>query len=191
LLAPRPTVGINYLINRIITYPVTKKNVYIEEQNIKHLLKTTGYHYLNAKELIRHKQLHFNDHNNKDKNKNNNHKKWAVFACTVMDTRFITKLFKEFNLNISFRTNNTIENVLTKQRLLRNQYDESGVYELKCHDCPGSYIGQTGRSFRIRYKEHIQDIRSNKSKTAFSQHILNTGHAYDTMKKTTKILNLQ
>jgi hypothetical protein len=78
-----------------------------------------------------------------------------------------------------------------KQQLLRNQYDERGVYELKCQDCSGVYIGQPGRTFRVTYKEHIQDIKSNKSKTGFSQHILNTEHAYNTMENTMKILNLQ
>jgi hypothetical protein len=103
--------SINYLINRITTYPISKQNFDIEEQNINNLLKANGYHYLNATELIRYKQLHINDHKNKDKNINENHKKWAVFTYTGKDTGFVTKLFKEFNINISFRTNNTIENL--------------------------------------------------------------------------------
>jgi hypothetical protein len=53
------------------------------------------------------------------------------------------------------------------------------------------YIGQTGRSFKIRYKEHVQDIKNNKSRTGFSHHILNTGHAYDSMENTMENLNFQ
>jgi hypothetical protein len=94
-------------------------------------------------------------------------------------------------LNISFRTRNTIENILTKQRSLRNQYEESGVYGLKCQNCPRIHIGQTGRSLKIRYKEHIQDIKSNKNRTGFSHHILSTGHSYDSMVNTMEILNFQ
>jgi hypothetical protein len=52
-------------------------------------------------------------------------------------------------------------------------------------------MGQTGQNFKTRYKEHIQDIRNNKSKTGFSHHILNTGHAYDNIENTLKILNTQ
>jgi hypothetical protein len=62
---------------------------------------------------------------------------------------------------------------------------------LKCQDCSDIYVGQSGRSFTVRYKEHIQDIKTSKSKTGFSQYILNTGHAYNTMENTMKILNLQ
>jgi hypothetical protein len=93
-------------------------------------------------------------------------------------------------LNISYLTRNIIENIL-KQSSHRNQYDESGVYGLKCQNCPGIYIGQTGRSFKIRYKEHVQDIKNNKSRTGFSNHIFNTGHAYDTVENTMEILNFQ
>jgi hypothetical protein len=110
------------------------------------------------------------------------------FTYIGKDTRFITKVFKEFNVNISFRTRNTTENILTKQRLLRNQCEESGVCGLKFQNCPSIYIGQTGRSFKIRYKEHTQDIKSNKNRTGFSHHNLSTGHAYDSMVNTMEIL---
>jgi hypothetical protein len=42
-------------------------------------------------------------------------------------------------------------------------------------DCPLKYIGQTGRTFKTRYKEHIQAIRNNNGKSGYSKHILNTG----------------
>jgi hypothetical protein len=44
--------------------------------------------------------------------------------------------------------------------------------------CPLKYVGQTGRIFNKRYKEHIHDIRTNNSNTGYANHILNTGHAY-------------
>jgi hypothetical protein len=75
--------------------------------------------------------------------------------------------------------------------LSNNRYDESGVYELICQNCPGTYIGQTGRNFETRFKEHVQDIKNNKSKIGFAHHILNTGHAYDNIENTLKILNIQ
>jgi hypothetical protein len=50
------------------------------------------------------------------------------------------------------------------------------------------YIGQTGRRFSTRYKEHIHDIRQNSSSTGYSEHILNTGHTYGTMENTMDII---
>jgi hypothetical protein len=44
---------------------------------------------------------------------------------------------------------------------------------MKCMDCPMKYIGQIGRTFNTRYKEHIHDIRSNNSNNSgYSNHIL-------------------
>jgi hypothetical protein len=48
----------------------------------------------------------------------------------------------------------------------RDLYDKCGVYKLKCGSCPGVYLGQTGRSFRTRFKEHMSDIKHNKEKLA-------------------------
>jgi hypothetical protein len=58
-------------------------------------------------------------------------------------------------------------------------------------NCPGVYIGQTGPNFKIRYTEHIQDIKNNKIETGFSHLILSTGHTYDKIENTMEILNFQ
>jgi hypothetical protein len=50
---------------------------------------------------------------------------------------------------------------------------------MKCLDCPLKHVGQIGRTFSALYKEHIQVIRKNNSNSGYSNHILNTGHTYD------------
>jgi hypothetical protein len=55
-------------------------------------------------------------------------------------------------------------------------------------DCPMKYIGQTGRTFGPRYNEHIHVIRSNNSNSAYSNHILNMGHAYGVMTGTMDVI---
>jgi hypothetical protein len=60
---------------------------------------------------------------------------------------------------------------------------------MKCLDCSLKYIGQTGRTFNIICKEHIQAIRNNKSNSGYSNHKLNTGHTYGTITDTVDILN--
>jgi hypothetical protein len=36
-----------------------------------------------------------------------------------------------------------------------NAYENSGMYKLKCLTWQVLYVGQTGRNFKIRYKQHI------------------------------------
>jgi hypothetical protein len=59
---------------------------------------------------------------------------------------------------------------------------------MKCLACNKVYMGQTGRKFNTRYKEHIHNIRHNNGNTGYSEHILNTGHTYGTMKNTIDIV---
>jgi hypothetical protein len=107
------------------------------------------------------------------------------------ESKFITKLFKDFNIGIAFHTRNTIESLLSKHNQRYSKYNQCGVYELKCKNCSNIYTGQTGRSFKTRFKEHIQDIWNNRNKTGYSHHIINTGHAYDNIENTLNILNTQ
>jgi hypothetical protein len=61
---------------------------------------------------------------------------------------------------------------------------------MKCRDCPLIYIGQTGRTFNTRYKEHICNTKCNNSNTGCSKHILDTGHSYDTIENTMDIIRI-
>jgi hypothetical protein len=47
------------------------------------------------------------------------------------------------------------------------------------------YIGQTGRTFKTRYKEHLQAISNNRTETGYSRHILDSGHTYGNIEKKT------
>jgi hypothetical protein len=49
-------------------------------------------------------------------------------------------------------------------------------------DCQKVYIGQTGRSLKIRYKEHIRSIRYNREDSGYATHILNNIHCYGKIK---------
>jgi hypothetical protein len=76
----------------------------------------------------------------------------------------------------AFRTN-------TIDRMLGDKYDKSGIYKITCRSCQKAYIGQTGRSLKTRFKEHIRNIRFNKEESAYAQHILNQGHQYGPMEQ--------
>jgi hypothetical protein len=78
---------------------------------------------------------------------------------------------------------------------LRNKtqdiYSQSGVYQLQCGEYPLKYIGHTGHTFKLRYKEHINAIRTNKQNSKFAQHILETRHNCDTMDQIMNILHIE
>jgi hypothetical protein len=56
-----------------------------------------------------------------------------------------TNIFKNTNLKISYRVNNTIQNILKTRIPNNDKYKKSGIYSLKCNTCNKYYIGQTGQ----------------------------------------------
>jgi hypothetical protein len=52
------------------------------------------------------------------------------------------------------------------------------------------YGGQTGRTVRTIYKEHIREIKPNGNTSKYAQHILDTAHNYDDIEETLKILQI-
>ena len=53
-----------------------------------------------------------------------------------------------------------------------------GIYRFKCKIRDYSHIGQTGRSLRIRCREHIRYIKTDNPNSAYALDILNNRHAY-------------
>jgi hypothetical protein len=72
-----------------------------------------------------------------------------------------------------------------------NKYGKSGIYQMKCLDCPLKHIGQTGRAFHTRYKEHMQAIRSHNGNSGYSNHILNTGYTYGNISDTMDVIKTE
>jgi hypothetical protein len=87
-------------------------------------------------------------------------------------------------LKISFRGTNTIQQLSGKQ----THNDPSGVYEMKCSTCNKVYVGQSGRTRAVRFKEHTRYIRSNNLKSAYATHILENRHECGTKENTLQLL---
>jgi hypothetical protein len=129
---------------------------------------------------LKHKQ------NNKEINTEEN-KKWVTFTYTGNYIRKITKLFKDTNLKVAFKTTTTIGKLLNDNHIT-NTYEQTGIYNLTCQSCYKVYVGRTGRNITTRFKEHIRKIRSNKDESAFARHILNQGHQYGPMEQIMKLV---
>ena len=126
-----------------------------------------------------------NTNTTKPKQDNNNNKKWVTFSYHSPLVRKITNLFKNTEINIAFRTQNTIYKQLTHKA---NNKNPSGIYEIKCNTCGLKYVGQSGRPIITRHKEHIRYIRNNNATSAYAEHILNNIHEYGTADNTLRLI---
>jgi hypothetical protein len=117
--------------------------------------------------------------------------KWATFTYVGKETRFITQIFRNTDLKIAYKFNNTIETLLKTTRTHLDKYSASGIYKLTCPDCGKAYVGQTGRSFSVRYKEHRHSFKTNNSNSNFAQHLINNIHTFAPIDAAMRILEFQ
>jgi hypothetical protein len=117
--------------------------------------------------------------------------RWATFTYTGKETYLITKLLKNTNIKIGFKTNNSILTTLARKKQYTDINSKSGVYKLTCPDCEKAYIGQTGRDFTTRFKEHRHAFRTANQSNSFAKHLTENLHHFGCMKETMEILHLQ
>jgi len=101
--------------------------------------------------------------------------------------RKITNLFKNTNVKVTFKSNNTTAQ-LTKPHTTTipspTPHDTSGIYSLTCNACKLAYKGQTSRTL----KEHTRYIKNNDPQSAYALHILHNRHEYGPIDKTMTLL---
>ena len=80
---------------------------------------------------------------------------------------------KKHNITLASKASNKLEKKLTftNKNIPSDIFDGTGVYRLNCSDCTQFYIGQTGHSFKLRYKEHIPSSKSNVRRSTFAEHL--------------------
>jgi hypothetical protein len=69
-------------------------------------------------------------------------KKWVTFNFHNPLIRKITDSFHNTNLKVAFKTPNTIFKML-QEETRTEQYNNNGIYGIKCNTCGKWYIGQT------------------------------------------------
>jgi hypothetical protein len=98
--------AIRYLQTRNETYPTDPDRKLREKSIINHILRNNNYDSSIARRR----------YNEPTKSKPKTQKaKWAKFVYMGRETRFITKLFKSFDIGISFSTRNNINTLLKKK----------------------------------------------------------------------------
>lgn len=91
----------------------------------------------------------------------------------------IYNVIKKCNKNVTFKPYIKMSNLLYNAKSKTNKLQKSGVYKLSCNDCNGVYIGQTGRNFSIRFKEHLNAFKKGKKTSTFANHALDNNHCFD------------
>ena len=105
-------------------------------------------------------------------------------------TERLKRLLENHQNKVATKPLRTVGNMLPSLKDKINKFDRCGVvYKIPCLDCTGVYIGETGRSFKTRRKEHQTNVKPDiiaqltnedlKKKFALVKHVCLNGHRID------------
>ena len=89
----------------------------------------------------------------------------------------IARILKPVNIRIAHKPTTTLRHLLTNVKDKDDPKDRQGtVYRIRCNDCNGTYIGETGRTLTTRLGEHQTATDKEDLTNNIAQHHRKTGH---------------
>lgn len=168
------------LIHRLCRLPLSAANFKREYEYIKETARVNGYSENMIDKLVK-------KHSNKVKrskltsfftqNTPSQDKQRVSMSFEPVITNKLKSKFAENRLEIVYKNNGKLQNLLGSTKDKIPVLQKSGIYSIECGDCKRKYWGQTKRNIEIRYKDHISCVRLNHPyKSAVASHILVDGH---------------
>jgi hypothetical protein len=176
-----------FLLNRLHQLPLTQENKRHEMNTIFQIAKKNDYPLVIINQLNK-TIMNKKQNTTQDTIQTKRYDKWITFEYHSRLIRKVTSIFRNTNLRIMFRVNNTISNHLRNQKRNIDRYENSGIYSIKCNTCEKRCVGQNGRNLKARFLEHQRYIKTNNPKSAYALHILNNRHEYGTLHSTMELL---
>ena len=88
------------------------------------------------------------------------------------------RVLRPFGFRPAYYNPVTVKRLFVKLKDRIPREERSGVYSVRCANCDGVYIGETGRQLKIRIDEHKKAWSNNKvGESAFADHLINYGHS--------------
>jgi hypothetical protein len=173
-------------VSRLLAIPMSDNDYKEEINTIKYIAVSNGYKSKMVDKLIY-------QHQNKNKTPSMISEK-INFTSTEYGTSLNNVLKKELSKNdvkLSFRTSNKLSSLLKdKEKPSVDKTELTGVYKINCDTCPSFYIGQTARSFKARFKEHLPKKSAQKQNSAFAEHLTTNNHSYTSIENNLEVLQI-
>ena len=174
-----------YLINRMFSLPLSTEGRIAEWRKIRSITNNNKFRIYHIAKLTA--QIQRKTQMNTTNNSNNN--KWATFTYHSSKVRKINNLFKQTDIKIAIESTSTLQQLTNpKTQDTTQEHDKSGIHKLTCKAYNRAYIGQTGRTLTLRYREHIRYIKYNDPQFAYALHILQNIYEYGSLKDNMSLL---
>jgi hypothetical protein len=166
----------NSLIHRLISIPLSKTNFQRELQTIKYIAIKNGYQESTIDKLLKKKRKkQALNLNTSLSDPSVSKRKWCKIPFHNSISFKIANKFPKDKFRVSFYTPMTLSKALCTNKDHIDSIQKSGVYEIQC-ECGATYVGQTGRSFQTRIKEHKKGYITGNTTSLFAKHLIDSSH---------------
>lgn len=178
----------NSFVHRLLNVPLSSENYKKELNIIKQVAVNNGYNAGMVDDLVKKKAYKKAINLVYPTTNNTLDQKFKSITYTGNITKKISKTLSKNKIKTAFRTNNNLGKLIKNNKSKPNKLTKSGVYLLECGSCPKMYIGQTGRSFKTRIKEHESSFLKNNNLSHYALHLNSEKHNFS---KDFKILHTE
>jgi hypothetical protein len=126
--------ALRYFSNRLNSYPLEQEEKDKGKTIIQNIAHNNGFPSHITNKFINKPPPQITNTTPETKNKNNN-KKWATLTYVSKETYHISKIFKNSNIQIAYKTRSNLQHLLNQKTDRKDIYEQSGVYQLTCSDC--------------------------------------------------------
>ena len=104
----------------------------------------------------------------------------AIIPYIKGTSETIARILQPYNIRVAHKPITTLRQLLTNVKDKDEPSERQGaVYKIKCYDCKGTYIGDTGRNLNVPLTEHKRVTRNGDINNHNAEHHLKTNHRID------------
>ena len=184
--------ALNSFCHRAVKYLEKEECKNIEIKKIKQIAKNNKYNPKIIDNIIKkiENKPEMEKQNNITKEKEDKFKGGITYIG--YPTKKIQKCFEKYKIKIGIKNKKSvfdiIKNAETEDIPIINR---SGVYKLKCEECNKIYLGETGRTLKIRMNEHAKGKDVKTTNSLYARHFNETGHTFPNLIENVEIIKLE
>ncbi|KAJ8976828.1 hypothetical protein NQ317_011824 [Molorchus minor] len=173
--------SLNFLVHRLLSFPLSKERFEKERKLIKDIAKINGYSENCVDRLIMKRRFKETLRNSSTFQTDTESPKFVSIPYAPQFTRGLSRIFKNIGLTVIHPSGNKLQQLLGNPKDTIGVNDRSGIYEISCKDCNFlKYVGQTRCSILTRFKEHMAHLKYGRTdKSSVAQHAFDNNHRID------------
>jgi hypothetical protein len=171
----------NNMVFRMLNLNLKKEKIEKEKQNIFEIASINGYPKDIIMKLIKKQEYKLFKKQNTALTPLNNTQKVKTVAITYCHhiNNKLKNVLNWHKIDLASKNSSKTKNILSNYKDRKPKLEGSGIYAINCNNCPMKYIGQTRRSFKTRFLEHLKyTMKKEINISSVARHMVELNHKF-------------